>query len=165
MVGETFKDVPRAVREEGVQTLTLFHVIEHIERPDEMLRLFFDALPPGGRVIIETPNMSSPVLKAANYQDPLIYPEHLYYFNEDNLHRLLENVGFRVSAGGRRDFDQYNMPIRQSLLRLFGSSYGTAVPTVPAKREASWRSALRSRLSRRVIATGRLNYMWFVAQK
>lgn len=165
MVGETFSDVPRAVREEGVRTLTLFHVIEHVERPDEMLRLFYEALPPGGRVIIETPNMHSPVLKAAKYRDPLVYPEHLYYFNEDNLRRLLENAGFRVAAQGRRDFDQYSMSLRQSLRRLLRAPYGAPVPLAPAVRQEGWRGMLRSWLSRRVIATGRLNYMWFVAQK
>lgn len=165
LVGETFNDVPRAAKEEGVQTLTLFHVIEHVERPDEMLRLFFNALPQGGRVIIETPNMYSPVLKAAGYKDSLVYPEHLYYFNEDNLPRLLKKTGFRVASQGRRDFDQYNMPIRQSLRRLLGTSYGTPVPLASAVRQKSWRGLLRSWLSRRVVATGRLNYVWIVAQK
>ncbi len=165
MVGETFNDVPRAIQKEGVRTLTLFHVIEHVERPDEMLQLFFGALPAGGRVVIETPNMHSPVLGAAHYKDPLVYPEHLYYFNEDNLRRLLENVGFHISAQGRRDFDQYNMPIRQSLHRLFSSSYGTQVPLAPAAAQGGWRAKVRSWLARRVVATGRLNYVWIVAER
>lgn len=166
IVGETIADVPRVVKEESIQTLTLFHVIEHLERPDETMQMCYQELPEGGYLILETPNISSPILKAKNYEDSLIYPEHLYYFNEDNLHQLITDQGFTVVAQGRRDFDQYHMPISESLRRLrMPEGRSTAIRKEGRRGMLSLREWIRAVLARRVIATGRLNYMWFVAKK
>lgn len=175
IVGATEADATRAVQEEGVQAFTLFHVIEHVPNPRETLQTLFEALPPGGFVLLETPTMDSPILQVKHYEDALIYPEHFFYFNDTNLQRVLSEVGFRVVAHGRRDFDQYNLPIRESLHRLFlrfpkqsptkqvGAGHE---PVAAPEMRSSWlRSLVRRVLARLVIASGRLNYQWVIAQK
>lgn len=175
IVGATEEDVARAVQEEGIETCTLFHVIEHVPNPRKTLETLFEALPKGGFVVLETPTMDSPILKAKQYHDALIYPEHLFYFNESNLRTLLQQVGFVVVGQGRRDFDQYHLPIRESLRRLFlrfpkpspapQPSTGHE-PVLTQEVRSSWvRSLVRLVLARLVIATGRVNYQWIIAQK
>lgn len=163
IVGEVFEDLAQAAKDKTFATISLFHVIEHVEQPERMLEIFFAALPKGGRLVLETPTMDSPVLRAREYKDPLIYPEHLYYFNEQNLTRLLSKKGFTVIKSGRRDYDQYFLPIRESLRRLLVPR-GPAQPVryIPAH---GVRARVRAWLARRVVATGRLNYMWLIAQK
>lgn len=175
IVGATEADAARAVQEEGVQAFTLFHVIEHVPHPRETLQTLFDALPSGGFVLLETPTMDSPILQAKHYEDALIYPEHLFYFNDTNLQRLLSEVGFTVVAHGRRDFDQYHLPIKESLRRLLlrfpqpttAQAQCTEHEPIDAPEiHSSWfRSLVRRVLARLVIASGRLNYQWVIAQK
>jgi SAM-dependent methyltransferase len=175
IVGATEADAARVVREEGVQSFTLFHVIEHVPNPRKTLETLFDALPKGGFVFLETPTMDSPVLRAKHYDDALIYPEHLFYFNDSNLRTLLEQVGFVVVGQGRRDFDQYHLPIRESLRRLLlRFPKQTIAAQMPQQHEPAFaqevrsslvRSLVRTALARLVVASGRLNYQWVVAQK
>ena len=118
IVGRTIEDIGIVTKMSKVRTISLFHVIEHVERPDYEIRRIYEALSPGGFLIIETPNIDSFVFRLRNYKDPLIYPEHFWYFSKKNLQTLLKQSGFCIIASGRRDFDQYNLPIRESLFRL-----------------------------------------------
>lgn len=179
IAGETIEDIARVASQEDVRVVSLFHVIEHLERPDIEIRRIHDALPPSGFLVLETPDIDSPVFKLRGYEDPLIYPEHLWYFSEKTLRVLLEKRGFRVIATGRRDFDQQNIPIRESLFRLGLSSRGPVygkrtdvrpererqMPRESASRGSGARTFLRRVLSRLVAVTGRLQYLWVVAQK
>lgn len=99
-------------------TYTLFHVIEHLPDPKKSLQDIFSNMKSLDTLVIETPDFSSYSLKKTNYIHDLIYPEHFYYFNEKNLVMLLELIGFEVRKVIRRDFDQYNMGIKESLFRL-----------------------------------------------
>ncbi len=179
IVGDTIADLGRVVQEApATRVVSLFHVIEHLKDPDVEIRRIYDVLPPGGFLVIETPDIDSPVFKLRKYKDPLIYPEHLWYFSDKTLRVLLERTGFRVVASGVRDFDQYHLPIRESLFRLGllsakqteDGSAGEGMPGGPkaipsAVRDGLVRRAIRFILSRIVIMTGRLQYVWVVAQK
>lgn len=179
IIGSTVESSVEALAREQVRTFTLFHVIEHLPEPHKMLRVLFDALPAGGYLILETPNIDSPILRAEQHRDKLIYPEHLFYFNEYNLRLLLQHSGFSVLRAGRRDFDQYHRPIRDSLWRLtflprFRSEQkeeesrflrDTTTNARSHHPESAVRTLVRATLARLVVASGRLNYMWVVAQK
>lgn len=152
----TLEECATGIKARGTKTLTLFHVIEHLEEPAKALHDIFNLLPPGGYVVLETPTTESPVLKAKQYKDKLVYAEHLFYFNEYNLTSLLSQTGFTVISTTRRDFDMHHMPIGESLKRL-GWAANRLVRALlrPFKRV----------LSNRVIKRGKLNYMLVVAQK
>ncbi|MFZ2500418.1 MAG: class I SAM-dependent methyltransferase [Minisyncoccia bacterium] len=179
IVGHTIEDITVVTEYEPVRVVSLFHVIEHLEHPEVELKRVYDALPSCGFLIVETPNIDSPVYRLRRYKDPLIYPEHLWYFSETTVRALLEKVGFRVVASGKRDFDQYNLPIRESLFRLGFSKRnpsealtkrGTVAAGVHVHEKASaddtWlRVLVRRGLSLLVVLAGRLQYTWVVAQK
>lgn len=74
-------------------------VIEHLdcEKAEEMIRLSFESLKPGGRIIIITPNPENiSVMTKAFWLDPThIRPYPLLFLGE-----LLKEYGFRVVASG-----------------------------------------------------------------
>jgi 2-polyprenyl-3-methyl-5-hydroxy-6-metoxy-1,4-benzoquinol methylase len=73
----------------------MFDTIEHLFDPGAVLRSMADVLAPGGLLLVGTPNFAalSRLLLGVNWAvlSPL---EHLYYFDEGSLHRLLLMSGF-----------------------------------------------------------------------
>jgi len=114
----TIENMSSIVNNRNIRTITMFHVIEHLEDPLASLKNIYNNLPIGGYLIIETPDIDAYSLRKRNYQHRTIYPEHYFYFNENNLKTLLEKIGFNIIARGRREFDPVNINIRESLFRL-----------------------------------------------
>ncbi len=175
----TLSDAPKIIREHGVHTVTLFHVIEHLTDPREALTSIYESLGKGDHLIIETPNADGYSFVRTNHQHPLVYPQHLFYFNMDNLARLLTDVGFTVAARGKRGFDQYNMSIRHALFCL-GFGKPTFVPASEGSKSAGAvtgesvhpegvssyaRACIRKMLNMAVILLGRVDYQWVIARK
>lgn len=79
-----------------------FNFLEHVPDPRKTLEEILKILKPGGLLAVMCPNLAGifhslmPELLGAN--DPLriswVPPEHLSYFNKNNLRLLLESVGF-----------------------------------------------------------------------
>lgn len=78
------------------------HVIEHVFDPRAMVRLMWDALRPGGVLLLSTPNALSDLHRhfGADWRG-LEAPRHLVLFTEVQLSRLLTAQGFEV--GSRSD--------------------------------------------------------------
>lgn len=85
--------------------VTLHHVFEHLESPDEALSIVRRVLAPEGRLFIEVPNQSSlrarlalPSLSSRMRVDERYraFPIHLAYYNADTLERVLANSGWKV---------------------------------------------------------------------
>lgn len=170
----------KIIAENHIHTITMFHVLEHLRDPLEDLRQLYEALPPGGKIILETPNLESYAIRKAEYRHELIYPEHLFYFNERNLKELARKSGFKVVKSGKRDFDQNNMSIKESLMRLglgrgffVGARNDGEIKYSSQKIERKllpnqagiFRSIIRTCLNELVIMSGRLNYIWIVGEK
>ena len=81
--------------DETFDAVTSSHVLEHVHDPKDFLEQCRRILRPGGQVVAVTPNTRSPLLERYGRNwvqlDP---PRHLVLFNEDNLRRLAESVGF-----------------------------------------------------------------------
>lgn len=75
--------------------ITMNHVIEHVHRPVETLRLCAQALVPGGRLWIQTPNFSSLGRQyfETNWRG-LEAPRHLVLFTDSSLRAALTAAGF-----------------------------------------------------------------------
>jgi SAM-dependent methyltransferase len=73
--------------------ITVFHVIEHLSPPalSRLVRLAWNALAPGGRLVLETPNPLSLVAGARNFWRD---PTHRRPIHPEALGRLLESAGF-----------------------------------------------------------------------
>ena len=66
------------------------HLIEHFERPDELLREWARVLAPGGRLAVATPNVMYP--DAGLFEDPT----HRHIYSRVGLRKLFERNGFAV---------------------------------------------------------------------
>jgi SAM-dependent methyltransferase len=73
----------------------LFEVIEHLLDPLRALQRVARAIKPGGHILLSTPNFNALSRRALGRQWAVISPgEHLYYFTETSLERLLVRAGF-----------------------------------------------------------------------
>lgn len=78
---------------EPIDILISRHLIEHIENPLEMLRLFGRALPEAGILYLETPRLDW-ILKNHVFYD--FSYEHCSYYTDAFMGRLLSAAGFSV---------------------------------------------------------------------
>jgi len=79
------------------QLITMWDYIEHSHTPGKDIERAFELLAPGGILVLSTPDIGT--LPAKISKDRWMgfkEHEHLYYFNKENLKRLLEEKGFRV---------------------------------------------------------------------
>lgn len=103
---------------EEVLAVTLFHLLEHLDDPKEAINIISKVLSSHGFLIMETPDSNAPIQRLTDRKNHLVYPDHLFYWNERSLKKLLEQSGFRVIVIKHRSFDWRNAPIKNSLLRL-----------------------------------------------
>jgi SAM-dependent methyltransferase len=85
------------LRPASFDVITMWHSLEHVHEPLEVLREAHRLLVPGGRLVIAVPNIDSLPFRwfgAAWYG--LDLPRHLTHFAPWTLQVMLERVGFRV---------------------------------------------------------------------
>ena len=76
--------------------ITMFHVIEHVLYPKELLKKCYTLLKPGGILLMETPDISSRRAKIEGESwRYLKIPEHLNYFSLKTLLRLTKQIGLK----------------------------------------------------------------------
>jgi len=77
--------------------ITMWHSLEHVHRPLEILREAHSLLVPGGQLIVACPNIQSWSFR--NFGPSwfgLDLPRHLTHFSPDTLKSMLEASGFQV---------------------------------------------------------------------
>ena len=100
--------------------ITMNHVIEHLHNPISALELIFNALNPGGRLWISTPNILSTGFSIyGKFWRGLEIPRHLIIFTPDSLEQLLNRVGFGNVSFIRPNLGASNM-LQQSAALLLG---------------------------------------------
>jgi SAM-dependent methyltransferase len=79
--------------------IIMFHVLEHIGEPVELLRECAERLAPGGRLIVNVPNLSSwQAWFAGSKWLNLDTPRHLVHFTPETLVATLERAGLSLAA-------------------------------------------------------------------
>lgn len=87
---------------ESFDVVTLQHVIEHFRDPVRMVQRIKGWMVSGGLLWIETPDIDSGTAKReGNHWTHIKVPEHLFYFSERTLTRLLVGQGFEVCSAHR----------------------------------------------------------------
>ncbi|MBI1898587.1 MAG: glycosyltransferase [Acidobacteria bacterium] len=83
----------------------LLDVLEHLRRPEKLLRDCHDAVDPEGRVIISVPNVANITVRLMlllgrfNYTERGILDRtHLRFFTRRTARRLVEECGFRITG-------------------------------------------------------------------
>lgn len=112
-----YSDIFSFQPDKSFDLVTLNQVIEHFSNPEGLINQCSKYLKSGGLMYISTPNaesISARVLKG-NF-DHFIPPEHLSYFSQHTLQRLLEKQGFKVLYAGSWSYPSDFGGIIKSLL-------------------------------------------------
>jgi 2-polyprenyl-3-methyl-5-hydroxy-6-metoxy-1,4-benzoquinol methylase len=109
-VGQTIQEptVLTTLAPSSFDTITLWHVLEHVHALHETLDELIAALKPGGKLLIAVPNVES--LDAQHYrQDWAAYdvPRHLYHFSASTMRRLLTRHGLATHQVMSLPLDAY----------------------------------------------------------
>lgn len=85
-------------------TILMLAVVEHLQRPEALLRQLPPLLSPGGKVVLTTPTPAGHVVHAWGARLGLVYQEaadsHYQRFDEQRLRATLADCGLRVVAYG-----------------------------------------------------------------
>ena len=92
------------------QLILSFHVLEHIERPEEELAAWSRLLGADGRVLVEVPNQAGHPLLASDRNI-----EHLHQFTSASLALLLARCGFTCDA---LSVGHYESPVYSDSIRV-----------------------------------------------
>ncbi|HYK77876.1 MAG TPA: class I SAM-dependent methyltransferase [Daejeonella sp.] len=102
--------------------ITLFHVLEHLHRPKEILSsLIQDNLKDNGLLIVEVPNLYSwQAAIAKNRWMHLDIPRHISHFTPEKLQDLSRDLNLKIIRNEYLSFHLGILGMCQSLLSLFG---------------------------------------------
>lgn len=70
--------------------VTFWAVLEHLADPKRFLEKAWGALKPGGRCFVLVPNLDALAVRLIGSSYRYIYPQHLNYFSERTLRRMVE---------------------------------------------------------------------------
>lgn len=89
-------DLPK----ESYDLVIMIMTIEHVEKPDEVLRSTYKLLRKGGRLVIVTDNTGSIDFKffKRRYWGGYHFPRHWNLFNRHSLTKLAEKTGFEIKT-------------------------------------------------------------------
>lgn len=82
---------------EKFDLIVMHHVLEHLYHPRQAMATCFGLLNPGGKMVVNVPNISSWEAKwfGRNWKG-LDMPRHIFHFQESVLDRLLVDSGFAI---------------------------------------------------------------------
>ena len=79
--------------------VTLFHVLEHLDDPNEVLQWVRERLNPGGALIVAVPNYQSPDAKHyGRFWAAWDVPIHYWHFSKSAMTQLAQSNGWFVEA-------------------------------------------------------------------
>jgi 2-polyprenyl-3-methyl-5-hydroxy-6-metoxy-1,4-benzoquinol methylase len=85
--------------DKGFDHITMFHVLEHLNEPKEMLVKLADKLRDGGKIIVEVPNSEDALLtlyESEPFSKFTYWSCHLFLFNARTLQDLVHQSGLKV---------------------------------------------------------------------
>ncbi len=129
---------------EGFDVITMWHALEHVHAPLEVLREAHRLLVPGGQLLVAVPNIDSlPFRWFGSAWYGLDLPRHLTHFSPWTLQLMLERAGFRI---GPIRMVRHTEWLRSSAKLAFQKRHGPHwhrwLTIKPASGLASWYSYL-----------------------
>jgi SAM-dependent methyltransferase len=85
---------PGLVKDDSADIVVIFHVLDHLPDPIQVLRLIHKMLKPGGKICIAVHNINSISAKVLKSKSPIFDVEHTYLYSKKNLKLLLEKAGY-----------------------------------------------------------------------
>lgn len=108
------------IASKSIDLVTFWHVLEHIKDPSGYLRESSRLLKDNGHLIIEVPNVASPIVDIfkEKWVGFFSLSKHLYYFSPRSLSLMLKKNGFLVIRKDFFNFEQNVFTLLQSFLNL-----------------------------------------------
>ena len=101
-------DALGAIAATSLDTITLWHVIEHVHDLRETLAQFHRVMRSGGTLFLAVPNHSShDARRYGSHWAAWDVPRHLWHFSPSSMARLLEPLGFRLGDVRTMWFDAF----------------------------------------------------------
>lgn len=92
---ESIEELPN----EKLNAITLWHVLEHVSKPNSLLKQLRERLYNNGRIFIAVPNFNSHDAKHyEKYWAGLDVPRHLWHFSPKAMEKLLQNNGLKIAT-------------------------------------------------------------------
>ncbi len=107
---------------EKFDLITIFHVLEHLKNPRDVLVKLKDNLNSDGLLVIEVPNIKSYLAQKHGLSWKFISLEHLFYFSPETLTSLLVESGFEILMIKKRNFSIRNLSINKIFQYFFPTS-------------------------------------------
>lgn len=133
--------------------VTLWDVLEHVPEPVAFMKLCGALLKPGGKLILNVPNLDSPEAQLLGKRWPLLLAEHLNYFTRKSLRICGEAAGLTWVYFGRRHvsfsldyilfrLSQHRIPGAGFAHKRIGSVFGEmAIPIYLGETVGVWSQA------------------------
>lgn len=96
------------LKKQSFQVVTLWHVMEHVEKLDYLWKRIFDILVDGGTLIVAVPNCES--FDARFYKEKWAaydVPRHLWHFGPNSMKKMGERNGFSLIEELPMPFDAF----------------------------------------------------------
>ena len=107
----------KAIKDKELDIVTMWHVMEHIQEPDNMWRELHRILADSGIAIIAVPNSASyDALKYKEYWAAYDVPRHLWHFTPDTIAQWGGKHGFTLDR-------QYTMPFDGFYISMLSEQY------------------------------------------
>lgn len=154
--------------------VSIFHVLEHLDDPVRALKKIRDMIVPDGYLAIEVPNSDSYLAKKEGLSWKFIALEHLHYFSEKTLTRLLEDNGFKICMRKKRNHELRKLNIKKLIRYFFGTSASRnrlEEKVVKSSQEtydegqSLLKKMIKSILINAICLCGRQDHIFIIAQK
>jgi len=155
--------------------IVLNHLLEHLNDPVKTLSKLKEYLRDGGFLIIEVPNIESYLAKKHKLSWKYIALEHIFYFSEKTLSKILSQIGFKIIDVKRRNFEISHFSGRTMLQYILGTKikrdrFKMKVPriserTPQIKRENFFKKIIKRFLVFLIKILGREDHLIFITKK
>lgn len=109
----------------GISTITMWHVMEHVYGPHDLLQEFKARLNPGGHVIIAVPNPDSYDAKYyKRWWAAWDVPIHVHHFRKRSMNALLEANGFELKRVTKMNMDSFYIALLSEQYKAQSDSKG-----------------------------------------
>ncbi|MGE0632964.1 MAG: class I SAM-dependent methyltransferase [Pseudobdellovibrionaceae bacterium] len=121
---------------ESFDLITLWHSLEHIKNPKEVLVQIRELMKPSGRLFVSIPNINS--LQAMVFRGKWFHLDptrHLFHYTPKTARKLIEDEGFEVQHITLKSFEYGVYGWWQSLLNLLPTDFNMAYKILKARKK------------------------------